>query len=876
MGIQRTSSNPGFLKRLSIRRSKIGSKSSKHSSEHAEDPPVSPHSSGTVVHELEGGNEVELAPPSSKDSNEIALRLGPEPRIDGTAQGSSSRELYRLFSEMENVLGPLRELHDQVLTDPDTRLTTAAQELDHLNIGAMETVYAIASSLEKNLHDLPGDRNWWLLRARFLIRDYKAAESSFIKGLQTFVKSAYRKIAPYSSDREASAAFDNFSTTVSQLRDSVSSARWPLIQTLEYQYQTMFNAERRSTILDQLCDRVLEIERLQPQSPVSSAPQEVVISPSGDLLIDLASSPSVRFKVSSQVLTQASVFFDYAINPYHPKEVSERGPPPADLAATLPKKKAIRMADSSPTILHLNLTQNMTCEAFKTFLYAAHLRNDKVPRSVEFQEFVDIALVCSIYRCTAPVEIYVELLWLPQWRDYVGSRGYEDFLFISYVFGLDNIFEYTTKALLLKLRGKNWPEQSWRLPQSVWSRLRLNRARKLREILIRCRDTMHSFLPPPSSRPTSLVQDEAPNYDLLDDKDSLQLQRRTRCAKAQGNHECDAGNLGWLMLVLNEVGILSAVLDSRREDHFAYWEINSLSQILYKLCAAPSAAGPHGSACDYAPAFRNEMCDIYNSVKGLSVRQTNPRFADCHNLPANNFGGPPADDKDTEVVQTNGNRTENVALPSNVMLANASVISDTEQAPQLNGHARRSSAPAGAITDAAAPMRNFSRNVSVPLNRLNLAHLNGSTHSIVSTEVDIRTERCDSPSASTVNTSTTRTASASLLDHRLPTVPDSDIRASPREADKIYWSPKVDKEIITRADKELIISHKHLVSIGEETGVLSPRSMNGFMNGSREEAEGEISSPTSPGSSSRGPQRNGLVYGEDRTPPTTATVENWI
>ncbi|KAI9803607.1 MAG: hypothetical protein M1825_001950 [Sarcosagium campestre] len=940
------SAGSGFLKRLSLRRSKFGSKASKaskNSSDGAEDIQEHPSSSSITVAELDGGPQAELptTPNSHSSANALAPMRGlPSVDISNGDGAVASRELYRLFSEMDNILDPLRDLHERVMKDPDMRFSHAVRELNYLNIGAINIILQMVEHLERET-DLPGGPQRWLLRARYIIRDYKSMETGFASAMFPCVMRSYERLVPPTVEERGRSKFH--ADLIPHLRSTLSPTDWPQVQALEYQYQAMRNAQKRADLLDAFLNRVLDVENRQsPAVTPSTTTLELVIAQNGDLVIDMASTPSARFRVSSQVLTQASPFFDYVLNPYHPGELSTRGPPPPDLEANIPRKKPVRMSDTSLTVMHLTMHPDMTIQSFTTFLYAAHLRNDKVPRNIEFQEFVDIAVTCHVYKCTAPVEMWVELVWLPSWRDHVAGKGYEDFLFISYVFGLHSLFEIYSKSLVLKLRGKNWPEPSRKLPQEVWRVFRDMRARKLKEILDCCRDTMHTYLPPPGSRPVSLAQDDSAGGIVeLKNADALRLQRPTRCV--QGSHECDATNLGILMMVMNEVGILLAVLDEKKEEHFTYWEINSLSQILSKLCAAPSAASPQicSRACDYAPSFRNQMCAIYNSVKGPTVRETNARFANRHALDATAVGGPAADEPrrfsgprlgrrlgqsasfaGVEANQSNESRVNAAAgflaslqadLPQTVqsnqrLLRSASSPSspntntndsdddDDDDENEANDRDETSTRDQPEHDEPQSGQREYHhRHSASALSQQNLASLNASTHSITSTEVDIRTDRAVSPSltngsantisgptvvtsfiptshpsttgypstrsntgVSTISNNTNATASNTIAS-TTNTIPRSPIitpahNAGPnqtpdpehgsgsgansgsisgsRDTNKIYWSPKADKEIITREDKELIISRKHLVSIGEDRGFPSrPRRPDLLLSG---------------------------------------------
>ncbi|KAK3940604.1 hypothetical protein QBC46DRAFT_434490 [Diplogelasinospora grovesii] len=108
-----------------------------------------------------------------------------------------------------------------------------------------------------------------------------------------------------------------------------------------------------------------------------------------------------------------------------------------------------------------------------------------------------------------------------------------------------------------------------------------------------------------------------------------------KCPK--GSHWCDATNLGWLMLVFNELQVLDTMLKSpavsqsgskapsRRQS-----SSRSLAQVLDTLRSMASRPYPAhggngrvGAICDPAPAFRSAVNDIYNSIPGLTLHETN-------------------------------------------------------------------------------------------------------------------------------------------------------------------------------------------------------------------------------------------------------------
>lgn len=118
-----------------------------------------------------------------------------------------------------------------------------------------------------------------------------------------------------------------------------------------------------------------------------------------------------------------------------------------------------------------------------------------------------------------------------------------------------------------------------------------------------------------------------PNPPVSDADASLfSLTSTPRCPKA--SHACDASNLGWLLLVLNELHLLgagavsvmhtAALTQSQRVS-----PRRSLAELLDALRCVPGppggGGGQHGGVCDPVPAFRAAVDDVFNSVTGLTL-----------------------------------------------------------------------------------------------------------------------------------------------------------------------------------------------------------------------------------------------------------------
>jgi len=397
--------------------------------------------------------------------------------------------------------------------------------------------------------------------------------------------------------------------------------------------------------------------------------QECVITPRGDTMLEFANTamhwkPVLRFVVSSHMLAETSPIFARMFAPRQPGGGGGAGdglyvgvggvrPPDGtdDLADELPPPpKPFTCADGSRVLLYrmpqLELNEN---SALTILLHAAHMHNDRVPREVTFERFVAIAEVCLRYRCTSPLELFVEHRWLPEWMHKATDAMPDGLVTISYVFGLRRLFTRVTKSAILnivdekELASKTWPA---RIKERVWA----VRCAKMAQVSSACTGAIEEYLRPPkqpgdegeegadgsnttpvATPPSSLTTSLTPSFNLFFAHTAVDGPRTftstPRCPK--GSHWCDATNLGWLMLIYNELQLLSAVLHPEllisQPDLACQAQPppRSLAHIVDALRGVTSPPNPvhpgRASVCDPAPAFREAINDVYNSVAGLTL-----------------------------------------------------------------------------------------------------------------------------------------------------------------------------------------------------------------------------------------------------------------
>ncbi|KUI60839.1 hypothetical protein VP1G_08042 [Cytospora mali] len=418
--------------------------------------------------------------------------------------------------------------------------------------------------------------------------------------------------------------------------------------------------ERRFRNYDTLREAAMEADRLLRLGEAGGDERDrlvkdYVISAGGDAVLEFANlgspdSPVLHFRVSSHMLAETSPIFKAVFQGQfsHPRvldrdlrELDGQVPREPPRFVTCPDSAEVKLY-SMPQ-LELNKEDSLT-----VLLYAAHMQNDKIPREVSFAQFTAIADVCLRYQCTSPLEVVVEHRWLPAWMHMATEDQPDGLLLISYTFGLRRIFTRMSKTAVLnivdeeELRGKNWPE---RIKEKVWA----VRSAKMAQVYAACTGAIQEYfrpptghssdeqptnrqadetLPPPSfPKPSSflptlqLEQPPPPSYLSL-----FSLTSIPRCPK--GSHWCDATNLGWLLLVLNELQLLWTVitpsaLPGEQEARPRPPSPRSLAQLLNALRSIPSPpqpVHPAGSGvCDPAPAFRAAVNDVYNSTSGLTL-----------------------------------------------------------------------------------------------------------------------------------------------------------------------------------------------------------------------------------------------------------------
>ncbi|KAH0545361.1 hypothetical protein FGG08_000502 [Glutinoglossum americanum] len=754
-------------------------------------------------------------------------------------------EVAKVVPGIERNLARLQFLQQKSVDDPDTRPNTSINSERYAL--SCKTILLCRQSIIrlKEVARSPasaGFKSTMIENSRNLLRSvehFKNAEDFYAKKLRGQMIAHYKTIIPTASEAEAQGVFDISAGQLgfTAFRQSADARVRAAAQTIGDRYTTIKEVQERITELTEFLQDIGQLlasvlQRPQPNQLGDESKiniYESKIDPEGDIILDFASGDMnysrLQYQVSSHMLSKTSPLFAMALkispsrtNPYIPK----------GMEGQLPVIPPVRVPAKSATMIFMPQKEH-SISALGIVLCAAHMRNDKVPRSISFRELVEVSRVCQQYQCIDPVSLFVELLWLPQWQEWIGHPGYGDFLLISYVFGHARIFETASKRIILQLRGDPDVMEDKMLPPHVRERLRQIRAAILARILDCCRKTMRQYLPSPPLTSESNRQDGA-DWSANNKRWSVgtSLESKLHCPKT--NRQCDANNLGWLMLIFNELGILESVTDPCLNLAQGSWFSGSLGGLVAKLCAVPGAAKVHDGDCDYAPAFRSKICEVFNSIKGLDLSEVNENYPE-RKRSSGVFGEMP---RTTDTLS----RRSSYATP------------DEEEGPEpamagdCDGHegaAERYEPVYSASEDRLPALSQNSpgRSNEDLSSEVTFQASEADTHSIASTEITLPTERPNSPSPSISTLETIqsgivspirpRQASIPLADHETLSHPaqvdprgvnsERDRSQGTQEDEKIFWAHRAAKEIVKVEDKELIISHKHTIRIGEERGL---------------------------------------------------------
>ncbi|KAI1506034.1 hypothetical protein F5X99DRAFT_177978 [Biscogniauxia marginata] len=336
-----------------------------------------------------------------------------------------------------------------------------------------------------------------------------------------------------------------------------------------------------------------------PERPVRTH----IISAGGDVMLEFANTtlpnhPIYRFRVSASMLADKSPLFRRMLNP-DSKGVLD--------AYALPLSPTLSHS-SEPKLYLMPETELNTESSLEILLHAAHGDNTLLSGDIQFSQFVAIAEVCLRYQCTSPLEFAVKELWLPQWAHKITDDMLDGFLLISYAFGLPADFIRMSQAAILNIVDEA-DLQSKRWPQNIKDKIGAMRRAKIDQVYDCCKALLLEYMSPSTdsyAEPSQIHNGE------------LKPTSTPRCPK--GDPGCDALNLGWMMMIFRDLGILPYIIPSATFAGLPAQPSRSLAQLVNSLRLMTSHPQSHsGVVCDFAPAFRRTIDDIHASVSGLTL-----------------------------------------------------------------------------------------------------------------------------------------------------------------------------------------------------------------------------------------------------------------
>jgi hypothetical protein len=171
--------------------------------------------------------------------------------------------------------------------------------------------------------------------------------------------------------------------------------------------------------------------------------QEIVrleICPYGDMQIVLKTAEVyATYLVSSHQLCSASPVFRAMLGPK--SSFAE--------AVELRRHQASTSSTNATKDLFEIVVEEHDPVALAAVLYVIHGRPQFLPDEISFENLMEVAIIVDYYDCAEVMQPWDEK-WMKQWREYAEKPGYENWLFIAWVFGVQEIFGALTKIFSRK------------------------------------------------------------------------------------------------------------------------------------------------------------------------------------------------------------------------------------------------------------------------------------------------------------------------------------------------------------------------------------------------------------------------------------------
>lgn len=350
----------------------------------------------------------------------------------------------------------------------------------------------------------------------------------------------------------------------------------------------------------------------------------VNIAPHGDLVLSLPTRGGLmRFRVASQILCLSSPVFLAMLGPSSSfKEASEL--------------RANSHAGSEPYVLSI---EDDNPRALAVIFYALHFQNPMVPLAMNDRETVwHMAVICDKYDFTAALSIWINL-WAKQWREFViYNSGHGYWLFISWTFGLADIFTAVSKNIILggyygTADGSFLSEgghgfDGFTIPDCVMGQYLQSRVAGP-EILHSNGKALESILQQRQSVIVEMMDAVLFYLDKYLEVDAL----APVCCYPTPTYNCDLIILGSMIKEYqSRIGLFPRPPngDCSNYDKPLLMSINSLEETLKSiqvnfLGATPAGLGGHARTCNFLPELFTKIACAVTKVEGLKLESFNSR-----------------------------------------------------------------------------------------------------------------------------------------------------------------------------------------------------------------------------------------------------------
>jgi hypothetical protein len=127
----------------------------------------------------------------------------------------------------------------------------------------------------------------------------------------------------------------------------------------------------------------------------------------------------------------------------------------------------LRLASAKwSALLESTTSESAQSHITRTILQIAHLHFDKVPTSLSFEQLLKVAIFCGKHETAGLVRPFLKS-WAWPWASKILADGYEQWLFIAWVFGFEETFEAITHSLAVTIKTN--PEGECLIPGGVLS-----------------------------------------------------------------------------------------------------------------------------------------------------------------------------------------------------------------------------------------------------------------------------------------------------------------------------------------------------------------------------------------------------------------------